>query len=78
MYYGMSGSSDLLVVSIYFIVEFKMMKLIEEVKFLSLYKKSWVIWKLMLSKMLGLMFLILFRRVDLRQSNWDIKGENEM
>ena len=43
MYYGMSGSSDLLVVSIYFIVEFKMMKLIEEVKFLSLYKKSWVI-----------------------------------
>ena len=39
------------------------MKLVEAVKSLSSYKENWVIWELMFSKMLGLIFLILLRRI---------------
>ena len=42
-YYRMSGSSNLVVASIYSIVEFKMMKLVETMKFLSSYRKNWAI-----------------------------------
>ena len=39
----MSGSSNLLVASIYSIVELRIMKLVEAVKFLSPYRKNRVI-----------------------------------
>ena len=39
----MSGSSNLLVASIYSIAERKIMKLVEAVKFLSPSRKKWVI-----------------------------------
>ena len=45
------------------------MELVEAVKFLSPYRKNWVIWELVFSKMLGLIFLILLRRVNL-SSEW--------
>ena len=54
-----------LVASICSIVEFKMMKLVEAVKFFSWYRKNWVIWELVFPKMLGLIFLILLRSIDL-------------
>ena len=38
-----SGSSKLLVASIYSIVELKIMKLVEAVKFFSPYRKNWAI-----------------------------------
>ena len=41
------------------------MKLVEEVKFLSPYRKNWVIWEFVFSKMLGLIFLILLGEVNL-------------
>ena len=57
--------SDHLVASICSIVEFKMMKLVEAVKFFSWYRKNWVIWELVFPKILGLIFLILLRSVGL-------------
>ena len=38
-----SGSSNLLVASVYSTVELETLKLIEAVKFLSAYRKNWVI-----------------------------------
>ena len=39
-HYRMSGPSDLVVASIYSIVEFKMIKLVQTMKFLSSYRKN--------------------------------------
>ena len=49
----------------YSIVEFKIMKLVEMVKFLSGYGMNWVIRQSEFSKILGLIFLILSRKVYL-------------
>ena len=51
-----------------------MMELAEAVKPLSPYKKNCVIWELLFPKMLGLIFLILFRSVDL--SSEKLEHEN--
>ena len=40
------------------------MNLVEAVKSLSPYRNNWVIWELIFSKMLGLIFLILLKRVN--------------
>ena len=61
-------SFDELVASIYSIVELKIMKVVEAVKFLSIFL---LIWEFMFSKMLGLIFLILLRRVNL---SWEWLG----
>ena len=61
--------SNLFVDSIYSIAELRIMKLVEAVKFSSSYRKNRVIWELVFSKMLGLIFLILLRRVNL-SSEW--------
>ena len=46
-----------------------MMKLVESVKSLSPCRKNWVIWELMFPKMLGLMLLIWFRRLDVYEGD---------
>ena len=68
-HYRKSGSSNYLVASIYSLAEFKIMKLVEAVKLLSPYSKNWVIWKFVFSKMLGMIFLFLLRRVNPSSEN---------
>ena len=55
-----SGSSNLLIAIIYSVVELnEIMKLVKAVKFLSPYRRNWIIWELVFSKMLGFTFVIL-------------------